>query len=76
LFLTPIFWSPDQLTGRAEFLAQFNPLFHLIAVVRDPLLGVPPTLLNWLAVGLVTLVGWTIAIVMLTKLRHRIVYWL
>jgi ABC-type polysaccharide/polyol phosphate export permease len=76
LFLTPIFWAPDQLTGRAAILAQFNPLYHLIAVVRSPLLGVPPTPLNWLAVGLMTLVGWTIAILMFTKLRHRIVYWL
>lgn len=76
LFLTPIFWAPDQLTGRAAVLAQFNPLFHLIAIVRDPLLGVAPTPLNWLAVVLITFVGWTTAIVMFTKLRHRIVYWL
>jgi ABC-type polysaccharide/polyol phosphate export permease len=76
LFLTPIFWSPDQLTGRAALLAQFNPLFHLIEIVRDPLLGVAPPPLDWLAVGLLTIIGWTLAIQTLSGFRHRIVYWL
>ena len=76
LFLTPIFWSPDQLTGRAELLAQFNPLYHLIAIVREPLLGVAPAPLHWLVVGGITIVGWTLAVQTLTRFRHRIVYWL
>jgi ABC-type polysaccharide/polyol phosphate export permease len=76
MFLTPIFWTPDQLTGRMGIVAEFNPLYHLIAIVRNPLLGVAPTELNWLAVILITAVGWTTAVLMLTKLRHRIVYWL
>ena len=42
LFLTPIFWSADQLTGRASMLADYNPLYHLIAIVRDPLMGKAP----------------------------------
>jgi ABC-type polysaccharide/polyol phosphate export permease len=76
LFLTPIFWSPDQLSGRTAFFAQFNPLYHLIAIVREPLLGQAPTLMNWLVVGLITIAGWMVTLQILTKLRHRIVYWL
>lgn len=76
LFLTPIFWSPDQLSGRAAIAAQLNPLFHLISVVRDPLLGVAPTPLNWAAVIGMAFVGWLFAVLLLTRLRHRIVYWL
>jgi ABC-type polysaccharide/polyol phosphate export permease len=76
LFLTPIFWSPDQLSGHTAFFAQFNPLYHLIAIVREPLLGQAPTLMNWLVVGLITMVGWMVTLQILTKLRHRIVYWL
>ena len=76
LFLTPIFWSPDQLTGRTAILAQFNPLYHLITIVREPLLGKAPAPLHWLVVVLITLVGWMLTIQMLTKFRHRIVYWL
>ena len=76
LFLTPIFWSVDQLKGRAAVLAQFNPVYHVIALVREPLLGHAPAPLHWIAVVLITLAGWALTVAMLSKLRHRIVYWL
>lgn len=76
LFLTPIFWSPDQLTGRTAMLVQFNPMYHLIAVVRDPMQGKAPELTHWLVVVLIAVCGWTLIFQMLTKFRPRIVYWL
>jgi ABC-type polysaccharide/polyol phosphate export permease len=76
LFLTPVFWSTDQLTGRASLLAAYNPLYHLIAIVRDPLLGKAPEALHWIVVAGVTLLGWTLTIRVMGKFRHRIVYWL
>jgi ABC-type polysaccharide/polyol phosphate export permease len=76
LFLTPIFWSSGQLKGRASFLAQFNPLYHLIAIVRDPLLGHYPDALHWIAVIGITIVGWALTLIVMSKFRHRIVYWL
>jgi ABC-type polysaccharide/polyol phosphate export permease len=76
LFLTPVFWSPDQLTGRAALFADLNPLYHLIAIVRDPLLGRSPELLTWMVVVIGTLAGWTMTIHVMSKFRHRIVYWL
>ena len=76
LFLTPIFWSPDQLTGRTAILAQLNPMYHLIAIIREPLLGKAPELSHWLIVILITIIGWTLTIQMLTRFRQRIVYWL
>jgi lipopolysaccharide transport system permease protein len=76
LFLTPIFWSADQLKGRAPILAELNPLYHLIAIVRDPLLGKYPDALHWIVVTAITLFGWTLTIYVMSKFRHRIVYWL
>lgn len=76
LFLTPIFWSPDQLSGHTALLAQFNPLYHLIAIVREPLLGKAPEPLHWLIVVFMTIAGWALIIQVLTKFRPRIVYWL
>ena len=43
-------------------LAQFNPLYHLIAIVRDPLLGKAPALSQWVVVLVITVVGWTLTI--------------
>jgi ABC-type polysaccharide/polyol phosphate export permease len=76
LFLTPIFWSTDQLTGRMRTLIEFNPLYHLIAIVRDPMLGRAPEPLHWIVAACLALAGWTAIVLVLTKFRHRIVYWL
>ena len=76
LFLTPIFWSSDQLHGRTLLLADYNPLYHLIAIVRDPLLGVAPQPLHWVIAVLITIFGWLLTVQMMRKFRHRFVYWL
>ncbi len=77
LFLTPIFWSPDQLTGRTAMLAQFNPMYHLIAVVRDPMLGkAPETVALACCRSHSDLSDGRLTFQMLTKFRPRIVYWL
>ena len=76
LFLTPIFSSLDQMTGRAVLFAQLNPLFHLVEIVREPMLGIAPSPLHWLIVLGITAVGWTLAIQLLARFRHRIVYWI
>ena len=76
LFLTPIFWSPDQLTGRAAILAKLNPVYYLIELVREPLLGRAPTPAHWLIVVCMTIIGWAVVLKMLTRFRPRIVYWI
>jgi len=76
MFLTPILWTPDQLKGRVALLADLNPLYHLIAIVRDPMLGVAPAPMQWIVVLAITVAGWTLLIQVMTKFRHRIVYWI
>ncbi|HXX07069.1 MAG TPA: ABC transporter permease [Pseudolabrys sp.] len=76
MFLTPILWTPDQLKGRVALLADLNPLYHLIAIVRDPMLGVAPAPMQWIVVLAITVAGWTLLIRVMTKFRHRIVYWI
>ena len=39
LFVTPIFWSPQQLNGPLATFEQYNILYHYVAIVRDPLMG-------------------------------------
>lgn len=76
LFLTPIFWSPDQLTGRTALLPEFNPLYHLVAIIREPLQGNAPAQSHWLFVIELAVIGWSITVLTLAKFRHRIVYWI
>lgn len=74
-FVTPVMWQEGQL-GRRAYLAAVNPFTHLLAIMRDPLLGTAPPLLAWLIVACLCVALWLTAIAMFARTRHRIVYWL
>lgn len=77
LYVTPIMWMPKLLPERAsKSLLDWNPFYHLISNIREPLLGGMPTLLNWgVALGL-AIVGWSVTLVFFNRYRRRIAYWL
>ncbi len=77
LYVTPIMWMPNHLPQSASRgMLDFNPFFHLISVVRNPLLGEVVTATNWAAAIGIAVVGWTIGLLLLKKYRARIAYWL
>ena len=73
-FLTPIFWRPEQLPDRALFV-KMNPFYHLVEVVRFPLLGQAPPLSTWVAIVGLNVVGAIVALFFFAKYRARIAYW-
>jgi ABC-type polysaccharide/polyol phosphate export permease len=76
IFVTPIFWPADVLQQtRRLFFVTFNPLYHVIEVVRLPLLGRVPTVQNYVAVLVIAIIGWTITFTMFGRYRSRIAYW-
>ncbi len=74
-FMTPVFWKPESLRGYA-YVTDFNPFFHLLEIVRAPLLGHFPTTANYFAVLLLTLINLVVASVFFSRYRSRIAYWL
>jgi ABC-type polysaccharide/polyol phosphate export permease len=73
-FLTPIFWSPNALPNRPAFIL-LNPFYHLIEIVRAPLLGEVPTMTSWvfcigMAVAGLGFVAW-----LYRRAHARIAYW-
>jgi lipopolysaccharide transport system permease protein len=73
-FVTPIMWKPELLRSRA-FIADFNPFYHLLEIVRAPLLGSLPSVANYIAVLLITLFNVVIVGVFFVRFRSRISYW-
>ncbi len=73
-FITPIFWKPEMLPGRA-LLLDANPFYHFITIMRVPLLGQVPSLDHWLAVAMTAVIGWVIALVFYSAYRWRVAYW-
>lgn len=77
MYLTPVMWMPRTLPeGISRLLLDLNPFYHLISVVRDPLLGQLPSVASWTACIAFAIVGWTVALLLFDRYRHRIPYWL
>jgi ABC-type polysaccharide/polyol phosphate export permease len=76
MFITPIFWPPDTLKGTEHLVfVDFNPFYHVISVVREPLLGQVPSIANYLSVLSLTIAGWALTYLFLRRFRSRIAYW-
>jgi lipopolysaccharide transport system permease protein len=74
-WFTPLVYFPEQL-GSKRFIADYNPFSHLIALVREPLIGSSPALSDWLIVLALTILGWVATFLFFARFRARVVYWL
>jgi ABC-2 type transport system permease protein len=75
--LTPIVWIPGSARGEhIGLLLYWNPLYHLLDIVRGPLLGQPPDLGTWLAAAFSSVVALCVGLGFYACFRHRIAYWL
>ena len=73
-FLTPIFWSPESLPKRPAFIL-LNPFYHLIEIVRAPLLGETPTRSSWLFCIALAIAGLGFTAWLYRRAHARIPYW-
>ncbi len=74
-FVTPIFWKKEMLKDNG-WIADVNPFYHMINVVRAPLLGQYPSCLSWAVTGAVAIIVMTTAFAFFIRYRHRIIFWL
>jgi lipopolysaccharide transport system permease protein len=74
-FFTPILWQVDTLKDRA-YLADMNPIYHWIEMVRAPLLGHLPSLSDYLWSLGSAVILFLIATYYLGRYRSRIALWL
>ena len=76
-YLTPIIWTMELIQDRVNVIwIQLNPLYHLLHVVRAPLMGEPVGPVSWWAAGGMAVLGWAVAIPFFGRFRHRVPYWL
>lgn len=76
-YVTPIIWMPSALPPEiTEVLLPHNPLFHLMEIVRGPLLGYSPEPQSWLFAGVMVVVGNAFAWLVAKRYWWRVVYWL
>jgi lipopolysaccharide transport system permease protein len=74
-FFTPVMWSPEILKDRA-WVAELNPFYHIIEIIRAPIIDRPIQLDSWLwAIGTL-IVGFLMAQYLMVRTRNRVAYWL
>lgn len=74
-FITPVLWMPSQ--GRVDtVILTHNPLYHMVELVRAPILGHPPTALNWYVTECLLAILVTTALITLAISRKRLYLWL
>lgn len=74
-FVTPVMFRPEQLASHA-YILWINPLSSFLEVIRNPILGHPPTTAA-LAICIGILVAGTLAMLAFVgRYSWRVVYWL
>jgi ABC-type polysaccharide/polyol phosphate export permease len=74
-FITPIMWAANDL-GHSRWIADVNPLFALIELIRAPLLGERPDAQDWIIAIGAMLGALAMGLFCFEKYKYRIVYWL
>lgn len=74
-FLTPVMWRPGML-GRNQWAADWNPLYHLLEIVRAPLISGEVALRSWGVAVALLVTGFGVALWLFSRYRARIAYWL
>tara|TARA_R110002096_G_scaffold34470_9_gene98451 strand:+ start:832 stop:1677 length:846 start_codon:yes stop_codon:yes gene_type:complete len=87
-FVTPIFWYRTELLqdvngdgiseeqGLADLiLANLNPFYHMVEVVRGPLIGHVPEMTTYIVTISAAVIGLIFSLFILGRSRGRIAYW-
>lgn len=73
--LTPVFWVPSEAQATSALVA-LNPLFYLIEVVRQPMLGSWGEPHIWTIAALIAFGMLAVGVGVYARLRSMILYWL
>jgi ABC-type polysaccharide/polyol phosphate export permease len=76
MFVTPVFWLPGQLGDGSHKVVTLNFMYHLIEVMRAPMLGTMPAPLSYQVTIAGALLGWLVTFEVYARFRRRIPYWL
>jgi ABC-type polysaccharide/polyol phosphate export permease len=75
LFLTPVFWRPESV-HQNRFLFDYNPLFHMLEVIRRPLLGEAAQPTSYITLLVTLVLGWAAMMLLFAQTRRRVVHFL
>ena len=72
--VTPIAWQREMLNKRM-WIADYNPFYHLIEIVRAPLMGDLPSTTSYLVSLGVMVAAVTFGLYVYNRVRYRVIFW-
>lgn len=76
MIATPIWWKPEMLGADYRYLADWNPFYHLLTLVRNPLMSKPLDIETMLICFLITIAMTFMAVVIFKSSKNKLVFWL
>ena len=73
-FASPLFWVKSH--GLKAIVAEVNPLYHIITIIRAPILGYLPDIHNYYISIIFSVVVLLIGFILFTIVREKMAYWL
>lgn len=73
--LTPIIWLPEMVSGTREIILILNPAYHVLEVLRDPLIDQPIDPINWIVVLGLTVFSFLVCALIYKRLGRRAILW-
>lgn len=74
-FVTPVFWPVALIAPSLVWVVEYNPLYHLLQIVREPLAGRIPDAENWIWCIGMAIAGWLVTFLVYAFARRRMAYW-
>ena len=74
IFLTPIFWYPENMGEMMKYL-WWNPVSHFLWIVRDPIVDGTIPVMSWIYCSVLTVLISFMAIVTYKLTRRHLIFW-
>ncbi len=74
-FVTPVFWDYRRVAGDRQFIVDYNILYYYIEIIRAPLLGEIPPLRHYVAVLVMTVIGYALAYLVYRRMRRQLAFY-
>lgn len=74
LFVLPLLWDPKNMSESLVSLAQLNPLYHFVQIVRLPLIGMVPSGSSYIICLICAVIAFGTGMFVLSKVGRKVIY--
>ncbi|MEM9838515.1 MAG: ABC transporter permease [Pseudomonadota bacterium] len=76
IFVTPVIWAYADTAGLRRAFAVANPLTHFLELFRAPLLGSVPPTESVVIAAVLTVLMWAAALIVSSRMRKQLPFWI